>query len=314
MTICVVARCIENDSFVLAGDRMFSYGKQLSYESISLKRVGLTYDGRWHTMFAADPVANVLPVVRRARQELRHYRPPHRLDLVERACVRAYQAQRVQIINDTILSMYGIDLQEYRSGALKFHSKEIERLNFEIEHVMVGLELIVFGYDDLNQSHLFTVTGPGESTDHEQDGFAVAGCGSGHALHSLLQGELDKHLQSQAEMLCRVCEAKFDAEKDDFVGKDSAVGVLNRPGNSISAVSERFISIPAISAIRLAYKKKRRDRPYPQPLLEAITDELDCDITSERMSAELIKATDRIRRENKKRRAKNRAARLRRPS
>src|SRR5579871_6417267 len=99
MTICIVARCTENDSFVVAGDRLFSYGARFSYESISLKRLPIRLDRRWHTMFSGD-VPNVLPMIRRARRELFVRRPPYRLEQVERACIQAYKDYREQLVND----------------------------------------------------------------------------------------------------------------------------------------------------------------------------------------------------------------------
>src|SRR5713226_9143210 len=139
MTICIVARCSECNSLIAAGDRLFSYGSKFSYESISLKRVGLTTDGRWSLMFAASPVSNVLPIVRRARRELRLYRPPHRLDLVERACVNAYREHREQLVNDTILDKYNIDLATYRREGINIGVQECARINAKIENLKVGV-------------------------------------------------------------------------------------------------------------------------------------------------------------------------------
>lgn len=122
MTVCIVARCTENDSFIVASDRMFSYGSHFTYDSISLKRVGLTPDGRWHTMFASSHVPNIMPLIRDARRCLNHSgkRPPYDLNTVDRACVQAYQNQRARLVNDKILSKYGLDLANYKREAINF--------------------------------------------------------------------------------------------------------------------------------------------------------------------------------------------------
>jgi hypothetical protein len=260
-------------------------------------------------MFAASPVANVLPVVRYVRKELRHYRPPHRLELVERACVTGYQAQREQLVNDTILSKYGLDLATYRREGINLGAQECARINVAIDNLLVGLQLIVFGYDDFNEAHLFILSDPGKSMCHDQDGFAVVGSGSGHARASLLSRELP--VISRAEMLCRVCEAKFDAEKNRYVGNDSAAGVIRRPANRAAPISEAFISIPAMEAIRAAHAAQK-DRPYPQRLLEILCDEIDSDITSERMHEVILRAIKQIKRENAQRRKRNRQKRKKR--
>lgn len=128
MTVCIVARCREGDSFVAGGDRLFSYRTGNRYDSVSLKRDVLSWDGRWHAMFAANDIAHVLPVVRRVQRSLVRYRPPHRLETVKRACVEAYQAHLTQIINDTILSRYGIDLATYCQEGLNFGADECARI------------------------------------------------------------------------------------------------------------------------------------------------------------------------------------------
>ncbi len=292
MTVCIVARCTENDSFIAASDRMFSYGNQYTYESISLKRIGLTPDGRWHTMFAANYVPNVLPVIRGSRHVLngRGKRPPFDLDTVERACVQAYQVQRARLVSDTILSKYGFDLTSYKHEVTKFGPAECARINGEIEQLKVGVELIVYGYDEWNVAHLFRVDEPGVSICCDHDAFAVVGSGAGWAQASLLSDELPKI--SQAEMVCRVAEAKFLAEQDVGVGNDSAIGVLNQPPNVASGTSERFISIPAMDAIRNA-NSQGSNRPYPQAILDGIMNELNSAITSETIG-EVIRLAKRI--------------------
>jgi hypothetical protein len=110
---------------------------------------------------------------------------------------------------------------------------------------------------------------------------------------------------SQAEMLCRVAEAKFEAEREPTVGKDSAVGVLKRPTGKTQPVSEAFISIPAMQAIR-ALHVQHKDRPYPQRLLDQLMDEVNSEVTSEHMRKVFIKALELIRKDNKRRRAKQR--------
>lgn len=292
MTVCVVARCTENDSFVLSSDRLFSYGDDFHYDSISLKRVGLTPDGRWHTMFAAAPVSNVLPIVRRARHILDACgkRAPYDLEVVERACVQAYQEHRSRLVSDRILSKYGIDLAKYQREGLNFGAQECARINSEIDQLAVGVELIVYGYDKWNVAHLFTVQEPGGSTCCDQDGIAVAGSGALLAHSSLLSNPLP--VISQTEMICRLCEAKFLAEQDRYVGKDSAAGVVTKPVSVTEGTSERFISIPAIDAIREA-NAQGQTRPYPPALLDGIMNELNSAITSENIG-EAIRLAKRI--------------------
>jgi hypothetical protein len=308
MTICIVARCTEKSgSFAVAGDRLFSYGGgQYLYDSISLKRLPVSYDRRWHCMFAGD-VSRVLPLIRLVRNDLAVRRPPYRLEQIERAWVKAFQDYRRQLVNDGILSAYGTDLDTYRKEGVNFGPRECARINQTIENVSIGVEFIVYGFDDLNDSHLFTLyetINPPitvKSVCHDQDGFAVIGCGCGHAQASLLSHELP--IVSQVEMLCRVCEAKFEAEKDPEVGHDSAAGVTNRPSTSVNPTTEAFIPIGALQAIRDAHYQ-HKDPPYPAELLQALSDCIDSNITTERMHEAVWRAEQQIIAENQQRRGR----------
>lgn len=291
----------------MAGDRLFSYGGVYLYDSISLKRLPISYDRRWHCMFAGD-VARVMPLVRLVRKDLGVRRPPYRYEQIERAWIRAFQDYREQLVNDRILSVYKTDLASYQQKALKFGPKECARINRRIERSRIGVQFIVYGYDDLNDSHLMTLcetsTQPVvvESIDLDQEGWAVIGCGSKFARASLLSsGLLPVH--SQVEMLCRVCEAKIEAEKDHQVGKDSAAGVSNRPTSKVAPTTEAFIPIPAVQAIRYAHAQ-RKDRPYPNELLTALSDCIDSNITTERMHEAIWRAEQMIIAENQKRRGR----------
>lgn len=173
--------------------------------------------------------------------------------------------------------------------------------NQRIENTELGLHLIVFGYDDINQAHLFTIVDPGVSKCRDSDGLAVIGSGALLAHKSLLSAELP--IISQAEMICRVAEAKFDAEHAPGVGRDSAIGGFRKPATTVQQISEAFISIPATETIRMAHAK-RKDRPYPQKLLEALTDQINSEVTSEHMHRVFMKALQLIEKENKKRRAR----------
>ena len=309
MTICIVARSVEKSgSFVVAGDRLFSYGGgQYLYDSISLKRLPVSYDRRWHCLFAGD-VARVMPLLRLVRSELSVRRPPYRYELIERAWMKAFQDYREQLVNDGILSVYGIDLATYRREGLNFGATECARINQLIENLRIGVDFIVYGYDDINDSHLFTLSETFvppivvESLDRDQEGFAVIGCGYRHAQASLLStGLLPVH--SQVEMLCRVCEAKFEAEKDPEVGPDSAAGVSNRPSSPVNPTTEAFTPIAALQAIRDAHAQ-HKDRPYPEDLLRALSDCIDSNITTERMHEAVWRAEQMIIAENQQRRGR----------
>ena len=118
--------------------------------------------------------------------------------------------------------MYGMTLAQWIREPANFGEREIARINKRIEEYDVGVELIVFGYDSRNVPHVFTVIEPGTSENRDHEPFVVIGSGGLLAHKSLLSRDLP--LASQAEMMCRVLEAKFCAEDDDGVGADCVRG------------------------------------------------------------------------------------------
>lgn len=297
MTVCIAVRCVENNSFVLAGDRLFSYGMD-SLDSMSLKRVMITPDHRWKAMFAASPVSNVMPIIRRARHTLftGTYSLPHTLDAIRDATVEAFQAQRERIVNETILSKYKTTLSEWRQSALNFGEKEVARINETIEVIEVGVKLIVFGYDHRNVAYIFTVVEPGTSVDYDMEGIAIAGSGGGHAQQSLISRDLP--FQSQADLMCRALEAKFAAEQDANVGPDSCAGVVNEPPDTLisSEAPEKFMRNPAMQKVRAAVLASQIN-PYPRDVVEAVRDDLSSALTSEEIDSLVREAMQRIMRE-----------------
>jgi hypothetical protein len=163
------------------------------------------------------------------------------LDLVERACVLAYQDHRERLVNDTILSKYKIDLSTYKREGINFGSVECARINTLIEDLIVGVQLIVYGWDNHNVPHMFVVDEPGVAASQDQEPFAAIGSGAIYAKMWLLAAPALPVI-SQAEMICRLCEAKFVAEQDKGVGLDTVAGVLNQPLDTREGTSERFVS------------------------------------------------------------------------
>jgi hypothetical protein len=110
-------------------------------------------------------------------------------------------------------------------------------------------------------------------------------------------------MDSQVEMLCRVCEAKFEAENDSEIGKRSAAGVINRPSGTTQRMSECFLRPVAIQAIRDAHAQ-RRDRPYPKELLEALMECINSHLTADRMAEAISRAETEIIMEDQRRRGR----------
>ncbi len=278
MTVCIATRCLENNSFILAGDRLFSYGS-MSLDSMSLKRAMITPDYRWKVMFAASPISHVMPIVRRMRHLLMagNYSVPYDLEAIGATSVRSYQEERERLVNETILSKYKTTLAEWRTQASNFGPTEVARMNRLIDDLAVGVQLIVYGYDSHNVAHLFTLEEPGTYEDCDMEGIAIVGSGGGYAQQSLISGDLP--IVSQAEMMCRVLEAKFAAEQDANVGTDTCAGVVNQPSSSNEEAPERFLRNSEMLAVRNAIQNNQT-RPFPSDVIDAVKKGIGSSLTS----------------------------------
>jgi len=290
MTVCITVRSLENNSFVLAGDRLFSYGPA-ALDAMSLKRVSITPDERWKAMFAASPVSHVMPIIRRMRHLLSagSCKIPYDLDAVRDTAVLAYQQERARLVNENILSKYGTTLIEWKTHALNFGSEEVARINKQLEDYPVGVELIVMGYDSYNTAHLFTIYDPGTYEDCDIEGIAIVGSGGGYAQQSLISRNLP--IFSQAGTMCRVLEAKFAAEQDNNVGYDSCAGVVNQPQAPHLDAAERFLQDDEILVVRNAVTNGNTD-PFPPDVVTAVKKGIDNSLTHEQIAQriqELIK-------------------------
>ncbi len=195
------------------------------------------------------------------------------------ACSLAYRNERERLVNERILGMYGMTLAQWIVKAAHFGDVEVARINRAIENFDVGVELIVLGYDSRNVPHVFTVVEPGTSENRDHEAFVVIGSGARRAQDSLLSRELP--MPSQAELMCRVLEAKFCAE-GDYVGPDSCAGVIVQPKSERADAPERFLRNREIDAVRTAVQSQRTN-PYPDDVIEAVQKGIDSAVTSAEM-------------------------------
>ncbi|MFZ0887453.1 MAG: hypothetical protein WA005_03300 [Candidatus Binataceae bacterium] len=290
MTVCIAARSVEDDSIIAVSDRMLSYDWTAG-DDMALKRLPLNL--RWEGMFAASSVSSVMPIVR-GIWNYSSQLPPS-VGVMEAACVQAYHDERERLIYSRILSTYKLSLAAWvQTGLNNFGPQEFARINGLIERVRVGVSFLVYGFDEKSIGHLFLVDDAedagGEARSLDIEGFGTIGSGSYLAHASLVSRDLPNY--SKAEMIYRVLEAKFSAErKATGVGEGTVVAFIDNPLGAEWA-RPRFLNSGDI-AIARKYFEKRRDAPLPARAIEAIKKGVGSSVTSEQIRARVAQMTGR---------------------
>jgi hypothetical protein len=224
MTVCIASYCYTERCFVCAVDQMLSTG-DMSSESGAMKFSGL--GSRWACMFACNDIAPIKPMIREVRAAL--YDP----DIVETreevvaAFKNAYDNQKKRKIEATVLP-HGMNLDEfYEKGLERLGADTFTRILAQIQSVQLDISFLVCGFSG-SEPCLFTICDPGCECDYDILGFYAIGSGSNNALGSLfnLKGT-PLNYRPLAEIVYRVCEAKFYAESAQGVGKTTTAFIVS---------------------------------------------------------------------------------------
>ncbi len=287
MTVCIVARCAEDDSFVSVADRMLSYSFT-SADRMALKKLSVAT--RWQAMYSASDIASVLPIWRQVQQACRQQKSQS-FAFVQEAFETAYRAERERIINGQILSKVKLNLEVYqREGYARLGPDVHAAIYREIDAFKVGLDFLVYGFDDDGMPHIFLVEEPGHIRSLDIEGFGVIGSGWALAHASLLSRDLPVY--SKLEMVYRVCEAKFVAERAPGVGRDTMVAYMDKsPFGTTAAAFEKYLDLKEIAAMRRAWER-HLNRPIPKAAAAALKRAVQKSVTMKEM-VDLLEITKR---------------------
>ena len=257
MTVCIVARCVQDDSFVTISDRS-------SVENATVKKIDVT--PRWHVLYAGSP-CEVMPILLRAHNLLGTAPTP--VNWAMHAMEKAYQKHREVLVNNRILSKFGVTLRQFSRDGLKlFTAQEHQQIVTRIDTLKVGLDFLVYGYDKNNTAHIFSVTDPGDATSLDIEGYG--GIGAGWVLADAALTARPLPVDSKTEMMYRICEAKFAAEGARSVGRETVLSFWNSPTTTpLGNTLERFLNRINIEAIRREWARDLA-RKLPKKALETI--------------------------------------------
>ncbi len=153
---------------------------------------------------------------------------------VTNAVKTAYQNRLQELIQDKILSRYGMTLPEFRVDGKKHLTPEIfNSICSQIDNTGLECEFLVFGFDEHKIPHVFIVTNPGIVNVYDKPGFWAIGSGASAALSMLFYRGQNTEKQME-ETLYHTCEAKFMAESASDVGAETQFFIGKYGANTMS--------------------------------------------------------------------------------
>lgn len=245
-------------------------------------------NSKWCVMFAGD--TSSLFALREAVIEVAQYESKVRVLTFARSCSKAFREERKSLIETDILAKY--DIESY-SEYLKLKDEDrkfFDSITKEIEKAEEDWSLLFAGFDDLDEPHIFVISGFGKFQYCDLDGFACIGSGMWPAYASLAAYSYNIYLP-EGEAIYSLLTAKFAAETADGVGQTSVflsfrANDRNRsvPGlrpEAIQRLREEWKSLPKIpegisaelerdsqaaakAGFRLSLPKARRHRRRPK--------------------------------------------------
>jgi hypothetical protein len=261
MTVCIAATSPSLGAVVAVVDTMFSSDER-SVESGPLKFEILR--GRWICMFAGDLTA-FRSVMQLMRDQLATS-PLNVADIVN-AAKSAYDECRKRRFECEVLHGCLMTHDEFMTSGLDQLGERVfaEKL-YAMEHLGLGLHLLLTGFDDSKNSHIISVNDFGVSTLRDDLSFHAIGTGDFAALGSLHRNDDFRFEKDIVRVAHRLMEAKYCAETSGAVGKKAfIIGLLDN--------GECFFSVRDVQAVRDAWERHRRQEPE-RDVLEAIDNEI----------------------------------------
>jgi len=220
MTVCMSAICeptLGERYIIGATDKMVSMSGYFSGDDTVRKADPIMYG--WISMIAGNDVSPAVPIIERIRQNRAASSFPETQPNLVRAFKSAYKEQRLEFIEDEILSPVGFTWATFRSDAkAQLPEQTYERIIERIRAYELDVSFLVSGFDPEGEAHIFTVCNPGKCDYYDKLNFWAIGSGQNQALASLFASKYDPNNALEVNV-AKVLAAKLSAESASGVGK-----------------------------------------------------------------------------------------------
>lgn len=270
MTVCIAAICRDQPDrhVIMASDQMISMGGVTSGDSATLKLDPLYF--HWWSQFASNDVSAILPVyeaIRNRDASDTKTKLLTKLTDIAEMCKEAYKAGRLERIQDEVLAEYGMTWKDLKEDGMKrLNERDFQMLTEKIRRFSLDLEMLIGGFDENKEPHIFTVSNPGTANYYDKLGFWAIGSGQPNALAALFACEYKPSSNSLEECVAKVLSAKFSAESAQGVGKSTFLIVYNQKDEVL------FLPNSLEDQIKSDWKKLPR---FPVKRLPKIREELE---------------------------------------
>jgi hypothetical protein len=142
-----------------------------------------------------------------------------------------YAFEKVLKINAEadVLAAYGLTFDNYRDEGPKLGPDVFSRILYSLQEQDLGLKLLIAGYGEKGNGHIFTVEKRGLSQHFDAGAWAI-GSGDIAAIGYLFSSQINI-MKDADEVFYHVCCAKFAAETSPGVGEKTTIAVLKKDGS-----------------------------------------------------------------------------------
>jgi hypothetical protein len=271
MTVAIVAFPPSKTEIVTVSDQRLSYGEIIpAADEGTMKNIKMTR--KWSMMFAAEDATAFTPVSNKTFEILAKLDMPdseHKFlqrdftaEMVMDAARQAYEKEFNERFFRDKLARFGFaDISEFRKFGYAEMGKDLyHQYSMDLAKFDLGLEILVYGFDEAGTRTVFEVANPGKIINHTMRRYAAIGSGTLMALAALNKKPLGPTL---ADTIYRVLDAKFSSETARDVGKKTHVITLNSEGKSGFLLDDQLEKLHSIWEVDLA-------RPHPEEAIDFI--------------------------------------------
>lgn len=228
MTVCLAALCAVEDAqdgtaVVVASDRMVTLGGFIEFEHAVPKMAQSSPCGI--VMIAGDTLVGTS--LARDVGATFDGKAPRVADIAE-ALAQGYTGVRQRRVQQQILSPRGLDFNTFYGAHASLNPNVTMMIDNAMATFNLGVELLLAGVDS-GRGHIYSVTNPGDTHQHDVIGYTAIGSGALHALQALIG--FGHHSKAELkETVFRVYAAKRRAEVAPGVGHDTDLAIVRSAG------------------------------------------------------------------------------------
>ena len=189
----------------------------------------------------------------------------------------AYQEERQQQIEDSILSRYSLEMASFHTTGQQVLGKSHEAVVAKMRNFDLKCELLIAGLeeDKENEAHVFTVSNPGVCNYYDKVAFWAIGSGEHSALSQLFAFPYSRW-NPPALCVMHVLAAKYVAESAYGVGRKTFLLIMDARSKDVVWLDDK---------LELDVKKQWQALPrVPASAVDALQKQLDNKLPSKKLA------------------------------